>query len=579
MHFIKGVFSVHTVRPAKWLLLLILLLTFFKTAQAQTVSCAPPNIGFEDGTFTNWQCYIGKIEKSGDINVDLSIPVPNRHTMISKGDPSVDPYGNFPVLCPNGSGHSIRLGNADTGAQAERVAYTFKIPVGASKYNLIFNYAVVLQNPTHAPQQQPRFTVKIYNLTDNDYIDCSSFNFIASSDLPGFKLSKNESRTSIYYKDWSSATINLEGDAGKTIRLEFTTNDCSVGGHFGYAYLDVNEDCTAPITGNSYCTGQTGIKLAGPSGFATYTWYNADFSQLLGTGQFLHVTPAPPDQTKYALTLQPLNGLGCIDTVYTVVNKIDAGFVFQVDDTVYACSKTPADLTAAYITAGSSSNLIYSYYNDADGLQFLYNPNAITAGGTYYINALNPSGCTNTLPVKVVFIDDETLKVTNPPEVIYPATADITTSFIHNSKFTYSYYVRSDATDPVADPAHVIKSGTYYIKSTSTTVDCSTITPVQVTIDPPPPPQINIFNTFTPNNDGVNDHFFVTIEGYATFGSLKVFNRNGQLIFETMSIDNYWDGTFNGRPANSGTYYYIFEGINSYYQSKIVQSGYIALIR
>ena len=74
----------------------------------------PPNIDFENGTFDGWQCYIGSVaEVSGQnvISITPSGPVLDRHTMYTSNSNQLDPYGGFPVNCPNGSGHSIRLGN------------------------------------------------------------------------------------------------------------------------------------------------------------------------------------------------------------------------------------------------------------------------------------------------------------------------------------------------------------------------------------------------------------------------------------------------------------------------------------
>src|SRR5437868_6553868 len=93
----------------------------------------PPNIDFETGTFAGWTCYIGSVASVGGVNVitlnPTSGPVDNRQTMYSSnpGD-GVDPYGGFPMNCPNGSGHSIRLGNDEAGTQAEGVSYDFTIP-------------------------------------------------------------------------------------------------------------------------------------------------------------------------------------------------------------------------------------------------------------------------------------------------------------------------------------------------------------------------------------------------------------------------------------------------------------------
>jgi hypothetical protein len=47
----------------------------------------------------------------------------------------------------------------------------------------------VLQEPGHSSWQQPSFSSKVFDVTANKYIDCGSFTFVASHNLPGFELS------------------------------------------------------------------------------------------------------------------------------------------------------------------------------------------------------------------------------------------------------------------------------------------------------------------------------------------------------------------------------------------------------
>jgi len=549
-------------------------------AGAQANYCPPPNIGFESGDFSNWSCDTGRIDGAGNINVVASQPVYDWFAMIDKSYyPQVDPFGNFPTLCPYGGTHSIMLGSQDTNKRAERISYTFTVPAGANQYALVFYYAVVLQNPHHQSYQQPRFTVKTYDLNDNTYVDCASFDFIASDTLTGFKRGTvlTPKDTAVYYKDWSPATINLQGLAGKQVRLEFTANDCSLGGHFGYAYLDIIEDCGSLISGNTYCNNQKSITLTAPGGFGDYLWYTGDLSTVLNSGQTLTITPPPPDGTKYVVIVHPINGLGCTDTLTTIAKSNNADFIFKVADTVYGCAHTTVDLTAASVTAGSSSNLQISYYTDMYGLDYLFQPQRISVSGTYYIKAISPAGCINVLPVHVI-IGNPSLTVDNPQPVSYPATIDISTTFTHNANVTYNYFTNAAATLKVPDYQHIDKSGTYYIEAVNI-IGCTTIKPVQVVVVPPPPPIVKAFNTFTPNNDGINDYFSVTIVGYGEFESLSIYNRYGQLMFETKSKDATWDGKYNGKPAGTGTYYWVFRGTNTYYHTKVVESGFIALIR
>ena len=66
-------------------------------------------------------------------------------------------------------------------------------------------------------------------------------------------------------------------------------------------------------------------------------------------------------------------------------------------------------------------------------------------------------------------------------------------------------------------------------------------------------------NTFTPNNDGINDTWIITnLESYANC-RVQVFNRYGQLVFESKGYIKPWDGTLNGKSLPFGTYYYVIE--------------------
>lgn len=198
---------------------------FLLTATSQT---CPPNIDFEKGTFENWQCYVGNFAvtgQSGGVPVitltPTQGPIPYRHTMYSPGA-GFDSYGAFPINSPNGSHYSIKLGNDGVGAQAEGISCEFVIPAGQNNFALVYNYAVVFEDPFHFAGSQPRMEIEVTNVTDHEILECSSYTFIPNgSSLPGFKLSSLEAHPGIpvWYKEWSTVSINLDGMAGKRIRL------------------------------------------------------------------------------------------------------------------------------------------------------------------------------------------------------------------------------------------------------------------------------------------------------------------------------------------------------------------------
>lgn len=61
--------------------------------------------------------------------------------------------------------------------------------------------------------------------------------------------------------------------------------------------------------------------------------------------------------------------------------------------------------------------------------------------------------------------------------------------------------------------------------------------------------------SFSPNGDGINDEFKVSIAGVKTF-SIGIFSRWGEKVFETDDIYKGWDGKVNGKPAEPNVYVY-----------------------
>lgn len=446
-----------------------LILILLSGIQGYSQGVCPDNIGFERGSFSKWKCYGGMKTGGGIVLQDSLSPIPLRHTIIQSnpGAPNLDPYGKFPVNCPNGSKYSIKLGNDSAGAMAERVSYSFTVPIDKNEYSIIYNYAIVFQNPGHAPEEQPKFTSRVYDETAGQYLGCGSFEFVSASALPGFQLS--DQGDDVFYKPWSPVTVKLYNCAGKKITLEFEVNDCSLGGHFGYGYLDVNENCSSPISGNVYCNGATSIMLTAPFGFKEYRWYTHDFANLLATTHTLSFSPIPPVGTKYALEIIPYDGLGCKDTLYTTIQLSSEAFDFKLKDTLLTCSGTAADITNADLTFGSTRGLIYTYHLDSTALEYLPTPSYVLDEGTYFVKAVNMVGCTETKPISVRFKDLPFL-VTDPPDGCEPSTVDITAPFITSgsaSEFSYTYWLNDSATVPLPNPTAIDTTGRYYIKATS----------------------------------------------------------------------------------------------------------------
>ncbi len=69
-------------------------------------------------------------------------------------------------------------------------------------------------------------------------------------------------------------------------------------------------------------------------------------------------------------------------------------------------------------------------------------------------------------------------------------------------------------------------------------------------------PSVEVFvpGSFSPNNDGTNDTFKPIVTGNLYGYKLSVFNRWGNLVFQTTDINASWNGVFNGEPLPQDNY-------------------------
>jgi len=89
---------------------------------------------------------------------------------------------------------------------------------------------------------------------------------------------------------------------------------------------------------------------------------------------------------------------------------------------------------------------------------------------------------------------------------------------------------------------------------------------------------IAVPNAFTPNNDGLNDQLYPLNAYKARDLLFRVYNRVGQLVFETTDWTRRWDGRFKGQPADLGTYVWILIYTNIDTGKRIQQKGTTILL-
>ena len=136
--------------------------------------------------------------------------------------------------------------------------------------------------------------------------------------------------------------------------------------------------------------------------------------------------------------------------------------------------------------------------------------------------------------------------------------------------------VSSDVTDYLWTPANTLSCATcpapFAVPSFKTTYTLQASNPGHcvmtdtITLFTTCNKNSNLFipNTFSPNNDGVNERFIIQGHGINTLRSVTIFNRWGQIVFQRRNIPcnseaDSWDGTFNGNKPVADVYTYMVE--------------------
>lgn len=87
----------------------------------------------------------------------------------------------------------------------------------------------------------------------------------------------------------------------------------------------------------------------------------------------------------------------------------------------------------------------------------------------------------------------------------------------------------------------------------------------------------HIPNAFTPNGEGGNEKFGPVTPPWARRYVMRIFNRYGQLLFETDDVKEYWDGNFRNTPAQDGVYIYSIEYLDIIGKSHVYQGTFLLI--
>jgi len=128
--------------------------------------------------------------------------------------------------------------------------------------------------------------------------------------------------------------------------------------------------------------------------------------------------------------------------------------------------------------------------------------------------------------------------------------------------------------DSIANPIAMPQAPLTYLVIGSNEFGCLDSAEVHIGINE----SLFVPNAFSPNGDGVNDVFKVENVGYQGLELFQVFNRWGNIVYETKDATKGWDGYSKGIAAEIGSYYYLIK-LSDRDGEALVFKGEVLLIR
>ena len=361
-------------------------------------------------------------------------------------------------------------------------------------------------------------------------------------------------------------TYNLENveDASVSSCSQLQSNSVSITVH----------DQPTVFAGNdiSVCEGETVILSA--SGATSYSWDNG-----VNNG----VSFTPNQTTTYTVTGTSQTGCSNTDQVTVTVNAIpDVQFS---GDVLAGCS--PVTTVFSNLSTGNGANCVWNFGNGQTASGCGSVSSVYNGIGCYDVSltVTSSAGCTATSSVAdyICVEPDPIAEFSADPDHL--STINLTSQMVNTSYGADSYvwdFGDGSGTSTDFSPSHTFpdETGTYTITLTVfSDIGCSDVTEQTITMKE----ELLFYvpNTFTPDNDDYNEVFKpIFTSGYDPFNyHLTIFNRWGEILFESYDAEFGWDGTYGGTIVQDGTYIWKITVKKSYVDDREEFMGHINLIR
>lgn len=255
----------------------------------------------EHNVADNWDLFSATVKAGGELKGLKSVQINETDDVIMVSHDAYDPIGGVPLVCPLTGLPSIRLGDsAVAGGRGAMAIGTFQITEPNQRF-LLATYALQ-QDPGHYADDQskdnnPHISYQVF--VDNVPMECGYYKVSAAAkgkdwrntEYPTMstavsggwfksKADKLPSQTYPFARDWSSLFFMLP--MGTTVRLEISSGDCNLLGHWGIAWFSAQiETIEISVDGTLSCDNPRPVVLTAPAGAESYLWSDGSTTQAI----------------------------------------------------------------------------------------------------------------------------------------------------------------------------------------------------------------------------------------------------------------------------------------------------------
>src|SRR3989344_1931919 len=325
-----------------------------------------------------------------------------------------------------------------------------------------------------------------------------------------------------------------------------------------------------------YCANNAAVNLV--ASVAGGTWSGTGITNA-ATGLF---DPSAASIGNNVITYTPSNGCTNPATTTIVVNAIPT--IQFAGDVLTGCA--PLDVVLTDQSSPVSSAVTWTFGDGSPNSNQLGSvAHTFTSPGCYDITLSTTSnGCSNTATVAnyicVLPKADASFYINDPTQTISDPTFDCINTSINATSYTWEFGDGTGST--LIHPSHTYPAlpGNYtivlYANNAGGCIDSA-----KINVSIKDELIFHIPNAFTPDGDEFNNTFKpVFYSGFDPYSySLTMYDRWGEILFESHDVEFGWDGTYNGELAKEGIYTWTIKFKDVDNDKKHVRSGHVSLIK